>query len=76
VVHDRDDPTVPVAAGRTLAGSWRTSRMIETAGLGHNRPLRDEAVIEAVVAFIADADGANAARSGAALAETCSHVGG
>ena len=56
IVHDRDDPTVPVTAGRALAGAWRDSRMLETVGLGHNRLLRDAAVIEAVVAFVAGAD--------------------
>ncbi|WP_169739773.1 alpha/beta fold hydrolase [Actinospica robiniae] len=71
IVHDRDDPTVPVAAGLSLAGSWRESRMIETAGLGHNRLLRDEAVIEAVVAFVDDPRA-----TGPAGRKARSHVGG
>lgn len=80
IVHDRDDETVPAAAGRALAGSWRGSRMIETAGLGHNRLLRDETVIEAVVAFVAadvddDADAA-ADATGPAHLKVRSHVGG
>ena len=81
IVHDRDDETVPAAAGRALAGSWRGSRMIETAGLGHNRLLRDETVIEAVVAFVAAAgvdDDADAAAdaTGPAHPKVRSHVGG
>lgn len=72
IVHDRADPTVPVTAGRALAGSWRDARMIETSGLGHNRPLRDEAVIETVVAFVA---GGQAVAEAEVLAEECSHVG-
>ena len=52
IVHDRDDPTVPVTAGRALAGAWGDARLVETSGLGHNRLLRDEAVIAAVVAFV------------------------
>lgn len=54
VVHDTYDPVVPVATGRTLAANWPGSRIIETADLGHNKILRDEAVIAAVVEFIDD----------------------
>jgi pimeloyl-ACP methyl ester carboxylesterase len=71
VVHDRDDPTVPVSAGRALAGSWRDARLIETAGLGHNRPLRESSVIETVVGFVT-----GAGLPGKAPAEACAPVRG
>ena len=62
VVHDTYDPVVPVVTGRTLAAHWPGSRIIETADLGHNRILRDEAVIAAVVEFVDDHTEADGAR--------------
>jgi pimeloyl-ACP methyl ester carboxylesterase len=66
IIHDRDDRTVPVAVGRTLAAAWHGARLVETSGLGHNRLLRDEAVVEAVVAFVTSADAAEAEQANAA----------
>ena len=60
VVHDADDPVVPVAVGRILTRNWPGARIVETSGLGHNRILRDEAVVATVAEFIqedADAHG-------------------
>ena len=54
VVHDAGDRVVPVAAARILAESWPGARIAETSGLGHNRILRDEAVVATVAEFIAD----------------------
>jgi hypothetical protein len=51
VVHDRDDPEVPLAAGSAVAEAWR-ARLDVTSGLGHRRILRDEAVVSAVVEFV------------------------
>ncbi len=53
VVHDRDDSEVPVNEGRAIAGRWADVRLVETAGLGHNRVLRSPVVIREVVAFVA-----------------------
>ena len=65
VVHDANDEVVPVAVGRLLAESWPGARFVETTGLGHNRILRDEAVIAAVAEFIeadTEADGSRGQR--------------
>jgi pimeloyl-ACP methyl ester carboxylesterase len=64
VVHDADDPAVPIASSRTLAAAWPDARFVETTGLGHNKILRDEAVIAAVVEFIDDDTDANRVRRG------------
>ena len=55
VLHDADDEVVPVTVGRLLAESWPGARIVETSRLGHNRILRDEAVIATVAEFL-DAD--------------------
>jgi pimeloyl-ACP methyl ester carboxylesterase len=52
VLHDADDKVIPVAAGRQLAEIWPGARIVETSRLGHNRILRDEAVIAAVAEFL------------------------
>lgn len=53
LIHDADDHDVPLAQGRTLAQAWRGAQFMETTGLGHRRILRDPAVIERTVAFMA-----------------------
>jgi pimeloyl-ACP methyl ester carboxylesterase len=73
VVHDADDKVIPVAVGRQLAEIWPGARILETARLGHNRILRDESVVAAVVEFLerdTDAQGADQHRdvNGATLA--------
>jgi len=55
VVHDAQDPIVTVEYGKALAEAWTGAHFIETSGLGHNRILRNEAVVMAVVGFIAGA---------------------
>lgn len=52
VVHDVDDREVPVTEGQALAAAWPGTRLIETAGLGHQRILRDPGVITRAVAFV------------------------
>jgi pimeloyl-ACP methyl ester carboxylesterase len=52
VVHDADDKVIPVVVGRQLAEIWPGARIVETSRLGHNRILRDEAVIAAVAEFL------------------------
>ena len=49
IVHDNADKIVPASEGRALAESWPGARLHVTAGLGHGRILRDEAVISRVV---------------------------
>jgi hypothetical protein len=52
VVHDAGDREVAFAHGERLAATWREARLLETAGLGHRRILRDDGVIAETVAFI------------------------
>jgi pimeloyl-ACP methyl ester carboxylesterase len=54
VVHDREDAEVPLRDGVAIAGAWKGSRLIQTAGLGHNRILRDPNVVARAVAFLAE----------------------
>jgi pimeloyl-ACP methyl ester carboxylesterase len=73
VLHDAGDRVVPIADGRTVAERWPGAQLVETSGLGHNRILRDEAVVAAVAGFLGrntdpngvdehrDADGATVA---------------
>lgn len=53
VVHDEDDREVPLRCGRMLAESWPGAELVVTKGLGHVRILRDPAVIDRVVSFVA-----------------------
>ena len=71
IVHDRDDQQVDVADGRLLAAAWPGARLLETAGLGHHRLLRDADVMKAVVSFVterSDADETDGGRQGFAPA--------
>lgn len=52
VVHDVDDPEVPIADGRRIAAAWPDATLHVTRGLGHNRPLRDPAVVAAATTFL------------------------
>jgi pimeloyl-ACP methyl ester carboxylesterase len=54
VIHDRNDAEVPLADGAAIAAAWPGARFLETAGLGHNRVLRDPEVIAQAVAFVAE----------------------
>lgn len=51
IIHDRQDKEVPYAEGASLAEAWPTAELITTDGLGHQRILREEAVIEAATRF-------------------------
>ncbi|MBF9224246.1 alpha/beta fold hydrolase [Hymenobacter ruricola] len=52
VLHDEDDEIIPFAEGRQVAAAWPGAVLHATKGLGHNRILRDAAVVQAAVAFI------------------------
>jgi pimeloyl-ACP methyl ester carboxylesterase len=64
IVHSIDDRTCDVRGARRVAAAWRNSELFEVDGLGHNRLLRDPAVIERVANFIAS--NAPTMRTGAA----------
>jgi pimeloyl-ACP methyl ester carboxylesterase len=70
VVHDRQDREVDVNDGRAIAAAWKGARLVETTGLGHNRVLRDAAVVDEVVRFVADGAPARCA-CGAGSADDC-----
>jgi len=53
VLHDRHDAQVPLADGERIARAWPGARLERTAGLGHNRILRDAAVVARAVDHLA-----------------------
>lgn len=53
VVHDTRDREVAFADGAAIASALPGAKMMETSGLGHNRILGDNDVIQSVVGFIA-----------------------
>ena len=53
IVHDDDDPQVPVSDGVALAAVWPGAQLVRTKGLAHHRVIRDDAVIERVRGFLA-----------------------
>jgi pimeloyl-ACP methyl ester carboxylesterase len=55
-VHDRDDAEVPFRHAERLSSRLPHARLLTTYGMGHNRILREPAVVAAVVDFIAGAD--------------------
>lgn len=52
IVHDRDDREIPIDAGEALSYAWQGSRLLVTAGLGHNRILRSPGVVESARRFL------------------------
>lgn len=51
LVHDEDDRDVPIIQAEKLAEKYPV-KFLKTSGLGHNRILKDEAVIAACLDFI------------------------
>lgn len=54
VVHDAEDPLVPLRDAEALARAWGVTPRT-TSGLGHRRILHDAAVVGSVVEFLAGA---------------------
>lgn len=52
VVHDLEDREVPWAEGERYARLWPHARLVSTRGLGHNRIVEDEGVVDAALAFL------------------------
>ncbi|UOG73176.1 alpha/beta fold hydrolase [Hymenobacter tibetensis] len=52
LLHDRQDLNVPFADGEAIAASWPALDFRPTNGLGHNRIMREPAVIKEVVEFL------------------------
>jgi len=64
VVHDRDDREVAFESAAAIVAAWPGARLLETHGLGHQRVLRDAAVIQAVAAFMDDPAHGSGERAG------------
>jgi pimeloyl-ACP methyl ester carboxylesterase len=52
VIHDNNDPEVPVAAGIHIHKYLKNGELLLTEGLGHRKILGNHAVVEKVVQFI------------------------
>ncbi|WP_197076685.1 alpha/beta fold hydrolase [Hymenobacter terrenus] len=53
IIHDEGDEIVPFSEGKQIVAAWPGAVLHATQGLGHNRILRDVAVVQSAVAFIA-----------------------
>ncbi|HEX6643298.1 MAG TPA: alpha/beta fold hydrolase [Gemmatimonadales bacterium] len=53
VVQDTDDPDVSVADAEAIAAGWNDAELMVTSGLGHRAIIRDRAVVESTVEFLA-----------------------
>jgi pimeloyl-ACP methyl ester carboxylesterase len=53
LVHDEDDREVRIGCSERIAASWPGAELVRTRGLGHRRILKDPAVIETAIRFIA-----------------------
>lgn len=52
LVHDANDTDVPIIQAETLIKAYPKGKLLTTRGLGHNRILKDDAVIAACLNFI------------------------
>jgi pimeloyl-ACP methyl ester carboxylesterase len=52
IVHDVEDPQVPVTDAVMLTNAWQGARFQRTRGLGHMKALRDPEVISSVADFL------------------------
>ena len=53
LLHDHHDPSVPFAEAQDIAAHWPALDFRPTTGLGHNRIMRDPAVLRQIVEFVA-----------------------
>lgn len=52
IYHDQDDGALPSTHSQKLFEVFSDAQFIETKGLGHNRILKDEKIVEDVLSFI------------------------
>jgi pimeloyl-ACP methyl ester carboxylesterase len=52
VIHDKDDPEVPVKAGQHIYDHLKYGKLLLTEGLGHRKILSDSEVIKRTVQFV------------------------
>jgi pimeloyl-ACP methyl ester carboxylesterase len=57
VIHDKGDRETAWQDGADIAAKWPAATLQTTNGLGHNRILRDPAVVESAVRFLAGQTG-------------------
>lgn len=55
IVHDEKDRQVKIHNSKALAQAWKGAELLQTAGLGHQRILRDAAVLKRVISFFVSA---------------------
>ena len=55
LVYDTEDEEIPLSQFEAVARNWKGSQILETSGLGHQRILKDETVIKAVLDFMGKA---------------------
>lgn len=55
LIYDLDDEEIPQDQFKAVAQHWADCQTLETQGLGHNRILKDDSVIETVLAFMSSA---------------------
>lgn len=53
IVHDRGDRLVPFAEAQRIAAAHPGARLVETSGLGHNRLLAADPVLDALLEHVA-----------------------
>jgi len=54
IVHDENDPGVPLELAQVIQEAWPQSRLVITKRLGHHRVLRHPSAINPVIEFIQD----------------------
>ena len=52
LVHDEDDAVIEISQAHALLAANPGATPVFTQGLGHNRPLRDDAVLDRIAAFV------------------------
>lgn len=70
LVHDRGDRRVPYAQSERLLAANPGARLVTTEGLGHNRVLRADVTLDAVVDFLTSSDAVVAANAGSGAADS------
>src|ERR1051325_9862260 len=65
VIHDKGDRETSWQDGADVAASWPNATLVTTTGLGHNRILRDPAVVEAITDFVSGYPASSPARRNA-----------
>ncbi|MEM7438580.1 MAG: alpha/beta hydrolase [Pseudomonadota bacterium] len=55
VIHDKDDPLIPVTHAHEIASAWPGAAILQTEGLGHYRTLKAEATLQAIEKYVVQA---------------------